>query len=60
MAVNGTGRPERVPSGRQEDALLAELRGLRRDLSRLPVATVDDRYVRRQNRYINGRDPSGW
>ena len=60
MAVNGTGRPERVRSGRQEDSLLAELRGLRRDLANLPVAQVDGRYVRRAVRYGDSRDPSGW
>ena len=60
LAVNHTGRPERVRSGAQEDKLLSELRGLRKDLRRLPVAQVDDRYVRRTNRYLNGRDPSGW
>jgi hypothetical protein len=60
MAVNGTGRPERIRTARQEDGLLAELRGLRRDLANLPVAQVDERYVRRTQRYMNGRDPNGW
>jgi hypothetical protein len=60
MAVNRTGRPERVRTAGQEDSIAKEIRALRRDLRDLPIAQVDDRYIRRTNRYMNGRDPSGW
>jgi hypothetical protein len=60
MAVNGTGRPERVRTGRQEDALLTELRALRRDLANLPIAQVPIEYIARAVRTKNTRDPNGW
>lgn len=40
LAYNGTGRPENVRTGVQEDALLAELRAMRKDMHNLQSVSV--------------------
>ncbi len=57
---NNTYRAETVTTGQTMDALIAEQRKTNHLLASLPIAQVDDRYVRRANRYMNNRDPSGW
>lgn len=61
LGINLSNRPERVRSGRQEDALLAELRAVRTAIETMPAARIDDRYIRRQVAYGNTRSPgNGW
>lgn len=40
LAYNGTGRPENVRTGAQEDSLLAELRAMRKDMKNLQSVSV--------------------
>jgi hypothetical protein len=60
LAANGTGRHERIRTGAQEDALAAKLDRIASLLASMPLAQVDDRYIRRTVRYGDTRDPNGW
>jgi SLT domain-containing protein len=52
--------PRNSVSAGGNSALVAELRAMRRDLAKLPIAVVDGRYVRRSLENMTTRDPNGW
>ena len=60
MAVNGTGRPERVRTAAQEDRMVRALERIERRLAETPLAQVDGRVLRRTVNYQNTRNPNGW
>jgi hypothetical protein len=61
MAMNKTGRPETVTTARSMDAVIGELRALRRELAQQPVVVqMDSRPVARAVRNQNTRNQGGW
>jgi hypothetical protein len=59
LALNGTGRGERIRTGAQEDALLQALLRVERAIREMPAARVDGRVIKRE--YDNQSTRSnGW
>lgn len=60
LAMNGTGRPERIRTGAQEDALLQALVRVERAIREMPAARVDGRVIKREYDAQSVRNGNGW
>jgi hypothetical protein len=60
MAMNGTGRAERIRSGAQEDGLLAALQRVEQAILNAPLVRPDERYLKRTVGYGQKRSGSNW